>query len=174
MSEGASGGGRAGGARAGGGAHPGTGAGAAVHRLLGDLEAEIMDIMWRRSEATVRDVLGELAQRRELAYTTVMTVMARLADKGLLRRHLEGKAHWYEVVQSREEFLRGTSQRLVRTLIEEFGDVAMAAMLQQVEREVGRVESARLARLERLRRLAGVGQTGARVGAARGAARPRG
>lgn len=121
-----------------------------IHRLLGDLETEIMAIMWRRGEATVRDVLGDLASRRELAYTTVMTVMARLAEKGLLRRRLQGKAHWYEVAQSRDEFLRNTSQRLVRSLIEEFGDVAMAAMLQEMEQDIARVDPDRLERLRRL------------------------
>ena len=49
---------------------------------------------------TVREVLQDLQRPRKLAYTTVMTVLARLAEKGLLGRRREGKAHAYEVTQT--------------------------------------------------------------------------
>lgn len=117
----------------------------AIHHLLGELEAEIMGVLWRRGQATVRDVLEELTAHRPLAYTTVMTVMARLADKGLLRRQRSGKAHRYEVAQTQDELLQGASRRLVRSLIDDFGEVVVAAMVE----EIGRVEPARLTRLQR-------------------------
>lgn len=117
----------------------------AVHHLLGELEAEIMGVLWRRGQATVRDVLEELTAHRQLAYTTVMTVMARLAEKGLLRRQRRGKAHRYEVAQTQDEFLQRASRRLVRSLIDDFGEVVMAAMVE----EIRRVEPARLTRLQR-------------------------
>jgi predicted transcriptional regulator len=104
-----------------------------------------MEVMWRRQRATVRDVQEELRRRRELAYTTVMTVMARLAEKGVLRRERAGRAHAYEVALSREAFVRDASERLVRSLIDDFGDVAVAAMAEELER----VDPARLERLRR-------------------------
>jgi predicted transcriptional regulator len=56
-----------------------------LRKILGDLEADVMEAMWARGRATVHDVHERLAAAdRELAYTTVMTVMSRLADKGLL------------------------------------------------------------------------------------------
>jgi predicted transcriptional regulator len=122
---------------------PGAGADDAVHRLLGELETEVMGVVWRRGQATVREVLEELTPRHHIAYTTAMTVMARLAGKGLLRRRRRGKAHHYEAAQTRDEFLRSASQRLVRTIIDDFGDVAVAAMVQELER----VDPARLERL---------------------------
>jgi len=97
--------------------------------------------------------------------------MARLAEKGLLRRRLRGKAHWYEVAQARDEFLRNTSQRLVRSLIEEFGDVAVAAMLQEMEQDIGRVDPDRL---ERLRRLSESAQPAQPASPGAGAPRRRG
>ena len=56
-----------------------------LRKILGDLEADVMEAIWALGHATVHDVLERLAAAdRELAYTTVMTVMSRLADKGLL------------------------------------------------------------------------------------------
>ena len=56
----------------------------AEEKFLGPLEAEVMDRLWKRRSATVRDIVEDLARSRELAYTTVMTIMVRLQVKGLL------------------------------------------------------------------------------------------
>lgn len=69
---------------------------------LGSLEAKIMDVIWDRpgEYLAVRDVLGLLGSG--LAYTTVMTVMNRLYEKGLLRRRRDGRAWSYREALSRE------------------------------------------------------------------------
>lgn len=94
-----------------------------------------MRVVWPRGKATVRDVLERLnaAHGRQLAYTTVMTVMSRLAEKGLLRRRLVGKAHEYEVAQTEEQFMHAVSRRLIRSLIDDFGEVAIAEFLAELE-----------------------------------------
>ena len=63
--------------------------------LLGPLETDVMEMVWSLEDATVRDVHASLAARRDLAYTTIMTTMARLAAKGLLERDTSGLAHRY-------------------------------------------------------------------------------
>lgn len=74
-------------------------------RSFGELEAIIMDIMWQWAEpATVRDVLNAISNERDLAYTTVMTVMENLHRKGFLQRQLDGRAYVYEPTQLREEY----------------------------------------------------------------------
>ncbi|MEV4182659.1 MULTISPECIES: BlaI/MecI/CopY family transcriptional regulator [Streptosporangium] len=74
-----------------------------MSRILGDLEAAIMDRMWSyHRPATVRDVLEDLRKEREIAYTTVMTVMDKLHKKGLLKREPASKAYLYETMSSRE------------------------------------------------------------------------
>ncbi|GAB1818221.1 BlaI/MecI/CopY family transcriptional regulator [Herbidospora sp. RD11066] len=74
-------------------------------RGLGELEATIMDRMWSyRRPALVREVLDDLRREREIAYTTVMTVMDKLHTKGLLRRRLDGRAYVYEAVTSKEAY----------------------------------------------------------------------
>jgi predicted transcriptional regulator len=119
-----------------------------AERHLGELEVEIMRVMWPRGEATVREVLEALnaSRARQVAYTTVMTVMGRLAEKGLLRRRLVGKAHQYEVAQTEDQFLHAASRRLIRSLIDDFGEVAIAEFLAELER----VEPERRRRLRRL------------------------
>lgn len=74
--------------------------------VLGELEQAVMDILWQRREAlTVRDVHDLLSASRDLAYTTVMTVLDRLAKKGVVRRELNGRAWHYVPAQSRAELL---------------------------------------------------------------------
>ena len=74
-------------------------------RRLGELENAVMDRLWARNQpATVRDVLDDLCQERQLAYTTVMTVMDKLYRKGFLRRALDGRAYRYEPVYTREAY----------------------------------------------------------------------
>ncbi|GAA2296710.1 BlaI/MecI/CopY family transcriptional regulator [Nonomuraea roseoviolacea subsp. roseoviolacea] len=74
-------------------------------RGLGELESTIMDRMWSyRRPASVRDVLEDLRREREIAYTTVMTVMDKLHTKGLLTREAVGKAYIYRPVSSKEAY----------------------------------------------------------------------
>ncbi|WP_345148264.1 BlaI/MecI/CopY family transcriptional regulator [Nonomuraea rubra] len=76
-----------------------------MKRPLGELEATIMDRMWSyRRPASVRDVLEDLRTEREIAYTTVMTVMDKLHTKGLLRREPVGRAYVYEPVATKEAY----------------------------------------------------------------------
>lgn len=74
-------------------------------RALGELETEIMRRLWRRgAPTTVRELVDELQQDREIAYTTVMTVLDNLYKKGWLRRELDGRAYRYEPVSGGEEY----------------------------------------------------------------------
>ncbi|HYT81375.1 MAG TPA: BlaI/MecI/CopY family transcriptional regulator [Actinomycetota bacterium] len=83
-------------------------------KTLGELEARIMQVLWHRSEpATVRTVHGELTREREIAYTTVMTVMDRLARKGMLRRDLRGRAFAYEPAVSEARYTAQLMHKLL-------------------------------------------------------------
>ncbi|WP_169989082.1 BlaI/MecI/CopY family transcriptional regulator [Microbispora sp. H10836] len=74
-------------------------------REFGKLEAVVMDCVWALGRpVSVREVLTELQKSREIAYTTVMTVMDTLHTKGWLRRRKQGRAYSYEAVASREAY----------------------------------------------------------------------
>lgn len=105
----------------------------AVDHLLGELEAAIMRLMWVAEKATVRDIADQLrANGRDLAYTTVLTVMSRLVGKDLLSRELSGKTHIYRAALTEEQFLRVVFAKRVRALIDDFGDLAVAHFLTTV------------------------------------------
>ncbi|MGV0836477.1 BlaI/MecI/CopY family transcriptional regulator [Mycolicibacterium thermoresistibile] len=75
---------------------------------LGDLEHEVMDHLWSaREPQTVRQVHEALAARRDLAYTTVMTVLHRLAKKNLVVQHRDDRAHRYAPAYGRDELVAG-------------------------------------------------------------------
>jgi predicted transcriptional regulator len=73
---------------------------------LGELERSVMEQLWASPDAqSVRDVHLALTRDRELAYTTVMTVLDRLAKKGLVRRERDGRAYLYLPEQTREQLV---------------------------------------------------------------------
>lgn len=73
-------------------------------RQLGHLEATVMQRIWTwERPVLVREVLEELQRDREIAYTTVMTVMDNLHRKGFLVRERDGRAYRYTAAQSREQ-----------------------------------------------------------------------
>ena len=102
--------------------------------VLGPLESEIMDVVWTRGEVTVRDVHRSLADARPIAYTTVMTTLGRLADKGLLNRIEDQPAHRYSARVTRDQYARSTVKSVVDWLIGHFPDPAVAYFLDRVEK----------------------------------------
>jgi predicted transcriptional regulator len=85
-------------------------------RVLGELEAQVMQRIWARGDAvTVRDIVGDLQRDRPIAYTTVMTVMDNLRKKGWLRRRAHGRAYHYEPTVSGEEHSAGVMQHALAT-----------------------------------------------------------
>lgn len=117
-----------------------------VKKLLGSLELELMEFMWSAGEATVQQVAEAINHRRPIAYTTVMTVMGHLVDKGLLTRTREGKRYRYRVAQRKAEFLHETSKSMIHSLVDDFGDLAIAGFLG----EIGKVDTNRLEQLRSL------------------------
>lgn len=108
-----------------------------------------MDVVWAGDETTVRAVLDHLNARSERlrAYTTVMTVMSRLCEKGLLERRRSGKTDVYRASLNRDEYDERRSAGQVAELLDTYGDRALvhfARSLQKLDPD----------RRERLRRLA--------------------
>jgi len=83
-------------------------------RELGQLEAAVMDRLWAWDRPVlVREVLEDLRRDREIAYTTVMTVMEHLHRKGLLDRERDGRAYRYTPAQTREEHDAATMEEVL-------------------------------------------------------------
>jgi len=79
----------------------------------GDLQAEVMDAVWKLGEATVDDVRRQQPRRRRSAYNTVQTVLNRLVERGLLDRDRSGRAFVYRAKYDQSEYLsRSIGERL--------------------------------------------------------------
>ena len=102
-----------------------------ARKVLTEGELEIMQVIWELKSCTVRQVYEVLRKRRRVAYTTVMTMMKILEDKGHLDREKEGRAHIYRPAQSKgrdistlvNDFIarvfHGSAKPLVMRLVEE-------------------------------------------------------
>jgi predicted transcriptional regulator len=111
---------------------------------LGELERAVMDHLWSMPEAqTVRQVHEALSTRRDLAYTTVMTVLQRLAKKNLVSQIRDDRAHRYAPVHGRDELVAGLMVDALSQAEDSGG--RQAALVHFVER-VGADEAAALRR----------------------------
>ena len=109
-----------------------------------------MEVLWSDGEASVRTVMDALNQRarRRRAYTTYMTIMARLHKKGVLDRSREGKTDYYTPKLSREEYMTARARAQVEELVDEYGEVALT----HFARQVASLDPARRRALQRLAR----------------------
>ena len=81
----------------------------------GELEAAVMDLLWQRGGwSTPGEVHAVLRQDRDLAYTTVMTILVRLWNKGRLERQRDGRAYAYRPTQTREEHAASRMEDVLR------------------------------------------------------------
>lgn len=112
-----------------------------LKKLLGDLEADIMEIVWSHPaghRVSVRDIYETLRLSRTIAYTTVMTVMGNLAKKDVLMVEKSGTAYLYFAPMTREEFTSQEVGKIVNELLTDFSDAAVAHFtkaLQHPEKE---------------------------------------
>jgi predicted transcriptional regulator len=80
---------------------------------LGETEMEVLHHVWDLGEATVADVRERILEDREVAYTTIMTVLKKLAEKGYLTYHKEGRSYVYAPAQQPDEVQHSLLQRLM-------------------------------------------------------------
>ena len=104
-----------------------------LNRFFGPLEAKIMDILWANPGSSIREVQTALEQEKDVNFNTVMTVMNRLVDKGLLSKTQKGRTSLYQPVQSRKAFMNDQSKELSQELVDEFGTLALNHMLDALD-----------------------------------------
>jgi BlaI family transcriptional regulator, penicillinase repressor len=104
---------------------------ARAHQVLGQQEFQIMKIVWDRGRVTVRDVYETLLTRRQVAYTTVMTMMGILEQKGFLKKRAgDERAFVYEPAKSRKTVMRAMVNEFVERV---FGGSANPLMVHLIE-----------------------------------------
>ena len=120
-------------------------------KVLGPLETEIMQIIWQDERSTVKKVHRKLSQHRDIAYTTVMTTMSRLAEKGVLSRHREGLAYVYAPAITEDDFVTMVVQQVLDGLLDDYSETAIDYMVDYLARrnpsELKRLQKALQARV---------------------------
>ena len=93
-----------------------------------------MEVVWTRREASVRDVMQELNADapKERAYTTYMTIMARLDTKGMLERRRQGKTDFYTPTYTREQYADMRARAELESVVDQYGEVALAHIARQL------------------------------------------
>jgi predicted transcriptional regulator len=102
----------------------------AESRRLTDVELELMTILWRLGEANVADVIGQLPPGRDLAYTSVSTILRILESKGVICSRKQGRGHIYAPVLGKADY----EVRAVRDVVERvFQGVPFALVRQLID-----------------------------------------
>jgi predicted transcriptional regulator len=117
---------------------------------LHELETEVMGAIWDNGESSVRRVMEALnaGATRPRAYTTYMTIMARLDGKGLLERRREGKSDYYRPRYSREEYANVRARAELDSIVDQFGELALA----HIAHQMAQLDPERRRALERIAR----------------------
>ncbi|MDH5532987.1 MAG: BlaI/MecI/CopY family transcriptional regulator [Candidatus Pacebacteria bacterium] len=92
-----------------------------INYSLGPLEREILKIAWQSKKVCVRHVLEQLSNDLNPAYTTVMTVMNRMVDKGILKREKPNNTCYYQTTQTKDTFLSSLVEENFDQFINHYG-----------------------------------------------------
>jgi predicted transcriptional regulator len=109
-----------------------------------------MEVVWERGETSVRDVMQELNAdaSKERAYTTYMTIMARLDTKGMLERRRQGKTDFYTPTYARDQYADLRARAELESVVDQYGEVALA----HIARQLAALDPQRRRALQRLAR----------------------
>lgn len=105
----------------------------AIAPLQGDLQVQVMAVMWRLDEAAVDDVRQGLPPRYRGAYTTVQTVLNRLADRGLLKRRKQGKLVLYRAAITETTYVASTVEHALAGASSGTRDAVLAHLLGSID-----------------------------------------
>ena len=88
-----------------------------LSKVLGFLEAEVMDAVWTKGEMTVRDVREAIKKKKAYSFNTIMTVMNRLVEKQLLSKRTHDGAFAYHASVAKDAFLREVTKSVVSAIV---------------------------------------------------------
>ncbi len=101
---------------------------------LSELEQEVMNIVWEFETCSVRDVLEQISKQKELAYTTVATILQRLYEKGLVVQKDKDFMVHYAARVSKEAYSKNMAKSFIQKFVGTFGDIAIASFAESVDK----------------------------------------
>ena len=116
---------------------------------LGRLELQIMDVVWDRGHATVHDVKDVLGRGRKPAYSTILTMMRKLEQKGYLAHEVQDRTYVYHATVGRQEVRRGMLGDLLERVFEDSPALLLTSLMER--RRISEQERRRIHELIRKR-----------------------
>jgi predicted transcriptional regulator len=102
-------------------------------KVLGPLEGDIMEVVWEQGPTTVSAVHKALREHKDIAYTTFMTTMSRLAKKGLLDQDRSAASYVYSAALSKAEFDKYVVAGVIRALLNDYGDTFVDCFVEMLD-----------------------------------------
>ena len=108
-----------------------------ITKILGELEAEIMEIIWQQKISTVREICNHLsrARKKALSFNTIMTIMNRLVEKNLLEKRGGENCYEYKPKLTKKEFLDNISNRVIKDLMKDFKPYVLAHFAENLDND---------------------------------------
>ena len=103
--------------------------------MLGPLEQKVMEYVWSNKDVSCREIHEHIStiENKEIAYTTILTILDRLFNKGLLSRKKAGKSYIYNYKMSKQQTLKIFAKNMISSLVDRFGDDALGAFADEIE-----------------------------------------
>lgn len=104
-----------------------------VNYSLGPLERSILKIVWQtKKEVCVRHILSQLPKKLDPAYTTVMTIMNRMVEKGILEKEKSSNTCYYQSTQNKNSFLSSLVENQMNNVINQYGPEVIPILQQEI------------------------------------------
>lgn len=103
--------------------------------FLGELESIIMETIWQSKDpVSVKFVTETIQKNRSIAYTTTMTIMTRLVNKGILSRDLSGSTYLYKPKVNRDKFIAASAHKILYTAVASLGEEVLTHFLKEIQK----------------------------------------
>lgn len=112
-----------------------------VSPTLTESERAILEVLWKKKEASVREVADELSKRKPVAYTTVLTMFRILDRKGLVSHRTEGRAFIYSPAISRNEARKQALESLLRQFFNGSPNVLAQHLLSEHDMDLAEIKA---------------------------------
>ena len=99
----------------------------------GELELQVMDILWQHKESSISKVFKNINKERDIAYTTVATILQRLHDKGIVERKSENNHYIYFPKLSKKAYSSKLVKIFINKLVTNFGDIALTSFAESID-----------------------------------------
>jgi predicted transcriptional regulator len=102
-------------------------------RQISSLEQEVMNLVWSQPQSSVKSIVERISQTKPVAYTTILTIMQRLHEKGMVSRQKGKKAYLYAPKISKETYSKNIAQGFLEKFLHSFGEIGIASFAQSID-----------------------------------------